>query len=65
VSRRKNFRFKPGEREHITIVGEESGAQIHECGVCKERWPPPEGFKGRARFALQYWMKEHIKCARI
>jgi hypothetical protein len=63
MSRRKNFRYKPGERDHITIVGESSpGNQIHECGICKAQWPPPSGFKGRSRFAFQYWMKEHIKC---
>jgi len=65
MSRRKNFRYKPEERKHITIVGEStSGEQIHECGICKMQWPPSSGFEGRPRFAFQYWMKEHIKCAK-
>ena len=61
----RNFRYKPGERDHITIVGEASpGNQIMGCGICRAQWPPPDGFKGRARFAYQYWMKQHIKCAK-
>lgn len=62
--RKKNFRFKPGERDHIIFIGEESGVQIQECAICGAHWPPPSGYKGRERFAFQYWMKEHIKCAK-
>ena len=64
-SRKKNFRYKTGERDHITIVDESPpGNQVYGCGVCEARFPPPEGYEGRARFAFQYWMKEHIKCAK-
>lgn len=59
----KNFRFKTGERDHIRIIGEdEEGDQIVACGVCEEKWPPEDGFQGRARFAYMHWMKEHVKC---
>ena len=63
--RKKNFRFKPGEREHITIVGEDNnGRQVYGCGVCKGRWSASDAPKSRKRFAFQFWMKEHVKCAK-
>lgn len=57
-------KFKPGERDHITIVGEDpTRGQILECGVCKAQWPPKTGkIKGRARFAHTHWMVQHVKC---
>jgi len=60
--RKKNFRHKLGERDHITIVGENERGQVLECGVCKEQWPPAEKIKGRARFAHSHWMVKHVKC---
>jgi len=63
--RKKNFRYKPGERDHITIVGEDdTGRQIHECGVCGGRWSSSYAPKARKRFAFQHWMLQHIKCAK-
>ena len=57
-------KFKPGEREHITIVsGADGGTQVLECGICKGRWGPQDAARGRKRFAKQHWIVTHTKCA--